>query len=190
MKECYLGRGVEMPEKSAAVSLHALFREEWEAHLADDPFFATVTGDRRYNDRLPEASEARFARRAEALRRFLDRVQHIDRQALSDDDRLNVDVFRRLKQEALAEIDFRTYLMPITRMGGFHTALAELSNLVMFDRLQDFEDYLARLAGLESYLEGETSLMRRGLAEGVTQPRAALQGAEASIDAFLTEDPE
>jgi uncharacterized protein (DUF885 family) len=38
------------------------------------------------------------------------------------------------------------------------------------------------------YADGEMGLMRRGLAEGITQPRLALEGTEASIDAFITED--
>src|SRR3989304_960555 len=61
-----------------AAELQSLFQEEWEAHLQDDPFFATVTGDKRYNDRLPEASEAQAERQAQRLRGFLSRLERID----------------------------------------------------------------------------------------------------------------
>ena len=154
---------------TSAADLHALFNDEWEAHLAADPFFATITGDRRYNDRLPEASEARYAREAEALRGFLDRLRQIDREDLSEADRLNYDIFRRLKQDALAEIEFRSYLAPIDRMGGFHTSLGELGNLVRFDRAKDYQDYLARLDGFAAHCAGQIGLMREGLRRGFTQ---------------------
>ena len=178
-----------MSEMTSATALRALFQEEWEAHLAFDPYFATVTGDRRYNDRLPEASEARYAREAQALRAFLDRLGRIDRAGLSEADRLNVDVFRRLKHDALAEIEFREYLAPINRMGGFHTFLAELTNLISFDRAKDYQDYLTRLDGFADHCAGQIGLMREGLRRGITQPRVALEGTQASIANFIVEDP-
>jgi uncharacterized protein (DUF885 family) len=170
-------------------ALQQIFREEWEAHLRNDPFFATITGDTRFNDQLPEASEAQAEREAEQLRQFLARLDRIDRQALSPGERLNFDVFRRLKQDALAELEFRVYRMPIGRMGGFHTVFAELSTFVRFDRLKAFEEYLARLAGFAALCEGEIGLMREGLRSGLTQPRPALEGTQGSITSFLVDDP-
>ena len=174
---------------TSAADLHALFLEEWEAHLAFDPFFATITGDRRYNDRLPEASEARYARQAEALRGYLNRLGRIDRKDLSEADRLNYDMFRRLKQDTLAEIEFGAHLAPIDRMGGFHTFLGELGNLISFDRPKDYQDYLARLDGFAAHCAGQIGLMRHGLRRGFTQPRLALEGTQASIAGFIVEDP-
>jgi len=102
-----------MPENESA-ALHALFHDEWEAHLEFDPFFATVTGDRRYNDRLPEASEARYAREAQSLHSFLSRLSQIDCAGLSEADRLNCDVFRRLKQDVLPELPpIQVSILPI-----------------------------------------------------------------------------
>jgi uncharacterized protein (DUF885 family) len=170
-------------------ALQQIFREEWEAHLRNDPFFATITGDTRFNDQLPEASEAQAEREAEQLRQFLARLDRIDRQALSPGERLNFDVFRRLKQDALAELEFRVYRMPIGRMGGFHTVFAELSTFVRVDRLKAFEEYLARLAGFAALCEGEIGLMREGLRSGLTQPRPALEGTQGSITSFLVDDP-
>lgn len=178
-----------MDERARAASeLHDLFREEWEAHLRDDPFFATVTGDTRYNDRLPDASETQAERQAARLRGFLQRLDRIDRGALSAKERLNADVFRRLKQDALAEIEFHTYRMPVSRMGGFHTVFAELATFVRFASVKTYEDYLARLAGFPALCAGEIDLMQEGLRSGITQPRAALEGAQASIEAFITQD--
>src|SRR3972149_6465690 len=115
-------QGVHMTDRGdPAGDLKAIFQEEWEAHLQDDPFFATVTGDKRYNDRLPEASEAQAERQAQRLRGFLSRVERIDRQRLSAKDRLNLDVFRQLKQVALHDIDPIFPRSRSSRMGGFHT---------------------------------------------------------------------
>jgi uncharacterized protein (DUF885 family) len=175
--------------RDPAGDLQAIFHEEWETHLQDDPFFATVTGDKRYNDRLPEASEAQAERQAQRLRGFLSRLEQIDRNRLSPQDRLNADVFRRLKQDALAELEFHVYRMPVSRMGGFHTIFAEMATFVRFVSVKAYEDYLARLAAFPALCAGEIELMQEGLRSGITQPRPALEGTQKSIEAFITEDP-
>ena len=51
-----------MPEPAnPSQALADLISEEWEARLKANPFLATHTGDLRYNDRLPDASEAGHA---------------------------------------------------------------------------------------------------------------------------------
>ncbi len=179
-----------MSPGEASADLVALFREEWETHLRNDPFFATVTGDKRYNDRLPEASEAQAEREAQQLRDFLARLARIDRGRLTEKDRLNYDLFGRLKREALREIEFHVYRMPVSRMGGFHTFFAELGTFIRFDGVKDYEDYLARLAGYPAFSQGQIGLMREGLRSGITQPRLALEGTQGSITSFLADDPE
>ncbi len=179
-----------MDTGKASVALHELFREEWEDHLRTDPLFATITGDKRYNDRLPEASRERYADEAERLRGYLKRLEAIEGGPLSDRDRLNADIFRRLKQDQLREIEFQTYLMPIGRMGGFHTFFAEVAGFVSFDREKDFEDYLGRLSGYREFQEGQVSLLQEGLRQGVTQPGVVLEGTQASVQGLAPSDPE
>src|SRR5205085_10885745 len=59
---------------SEAAALDKLFKDSWEAGLADDPLGASMLGDRRWNDRWPEytlaAVERRRLRREEELRRL------------------------------------------------------------------------------------------------------------------------
>jgi uncharacterized protein (DUF885 family) len=172
-----------------AVLLHTIFHEEWEAHLRRDPFFATVVGDKRYNHRLPEASEDEYQRQAAELRGFIDRLEKLDRERLTPTDQLNYDVFLRLKQDALAEIEFPVYRMPLTRLGGHHTLFAELSTFVSFDSERDYEDYLARLVGFAAFSQGQIGLMREGLRSGWTQPHPALEGVEDSIADFIVDQP-
>lgn len=177
------------PTHDTAVALRTIFEEEWEAHLRRDPFFATVVGDRRYNGMLPTASEAEFERQSAELRGFLGRLDGIDREQLSPADRLNCDIFRRLKKDALAEVEFPVYRMPLSGMGGYHTLFAELSTFVSFESEEDYEDYLARLAGFAVYSRGQIELMREGLRSGWTQPRPALEGVEDSISDFIVDEP-
>ena len=58
------------PSSQARKKLSALFEEEWEFRLREDPLFATSVGDHRYDDRLPSVSVADETGRAEERRRL------------------------------------------------------------------------------------------------------------------------
>lgn len=177
------------PSTDPTVLLHGIFQEEWEAHLRNDPFFATVVGDSRFNALLPVPDEAEYERQAAELRSFLHRLEALDRDLLTPADRLNLDIFMRLKRDALTEIEFPTYRMPLTRLGGHHTLFAELSTFIAFEAEKDYEDYLTRLTGFAAYSEKQIELMRGGLRSGWTQPRIALEGVEDSISDFIVVEP-
>jgi uncharacterized protein (DUF885 family) len=58
-------------QTTAGAALAGLAAEYWDQRMRADPIEATVTGDRRFDDRLPDYSPAAFARegaRAQALR--------------------------------------------------------------------------------------------------------------------------
>src|SRR5262249_61159692 len=58
--------------------LAALLTEHWERHLRANPLFATLIGDKRYNDRLDDYSEERVLADAESDRGFVARLEAID----------------------------------------------------------------------------------------------------------------
>lgn len=173
---------------TATDQLHQLLNDEWEFHLKEDPLFATDTGDHRYDDRLPSVTEADFQRRLDQARNFLDRSAEIDRAQLFRSDQLNLDVFRRVKQDDIAELEYRAYLMPIDRMGGFHTNFAELPNFLPFESLQNYENFIARLRGFKEYVAQYIDLMRAGIRSGYMPPAVALQPVPESIQPHLIED--
>lgn len=76
-----------------ARKLHGLFDAEWEWLLRDAPEAATSIGDRRYDDRLSDRSAAAWQQRREHARQTLAAIKAIDRAKLSDEDKLNYDLF-------------------------------------------------------------------------------------------------
>jgi uncharacterized protein (DUF885 family) len=170
---------------TATDQLQQLLTDEWEFRLKEDPLFATDTGDHRYDDRLPSVTEADFQRRLDQARSFLDRSAEIDRAQLTRSDQLNLDIFRRVKQDDIAELEYRAYLMPIDRMGGFHTNFAELPNFLAFESAQAYENFIARLRGFKEYVAQYIELMRAGIRSGYMPPAVALQPVPESIQPHL-----
>jgi uncharacterized protein (DUF885 family) len=175
--------------QSPADELKQLLHDAWEHDLREDPLLATQAGDRRYNDRLPSVTIADIERRAAADRKFLERLAAIDRAKLDRQGQINVDVFRRLREDGLHEFEHRGYLMPITNREGFHVFFADLPKQTPLDTEEDYANYIARLNAFKAYTDQHITLLREAVKQGFTLPAVVLRGFEKPITAHIVDDP-
>ena len=166
-----------------------LIADEWETRMMEDPLLATFTGDQRFNDRLPGMAEADFERRMGLMRGFLDRLAAIDREALPPSDHLDYDIFGRLLSNELRLLEFRTYRLPISKAGGFHTYFPELHLQVPLATVRDYENYIARLNAFHRYMDDHIEIMRIGLREGHVPARVTLEGVDGNLRPQIVDDP-
>ena len=85
----------------ARAELMSLLAEAWEFRLEENPLLATRVGDHRADDRLPSVAPGDFERRSAFGRRTLERLGRIDREALSEADRVSYDMFERVVSDEL-----------------------------------------------------------------------------------------
>src|SRR5690349_25028340 len=78
---------------SAPDQLHHLLDDEWSAMMRDDPLFATQSGVRQYDDRLPVVTRAAYDARAEQGPEFADRLSGVDGHALARPEQPDYDRF-------------------------------------------------------------------------------------------------
>jgi len=176
-------------QESAAAQLRRLFDEAWEFDLREDPLYATQVGDHRYDDRLPRATAADWTRRLEKEREFLKKLELIDAAQLAPRERMSREIFARLRQDQVAEYEFRAYLTPITNRSGFHVEFPELAKNLRFRSVRDYENFLKRLAAFGQYADDHIELMREGLRTGMALPAVALAAYEPPIKAQIVDDP-
>ena len=181
--------GPAMAQENASDRLHQLFEDVWEWRLQENPLFATSVGVHEYNDELPTVSVEAEQRRLKKERAFLKRLQAIDRRALSEEDRLNYDLFERVRERRIAEREVRDYLIPITNRSGFHVWFPQLADQMPLNTVADYEDYIARLNAFKRYAEQHIALMQTGLDEGYTLPKVVLNGTPATIRPQIVDDP-
>ena len=155
-------------EAEEGAKLSAIFDEEWEWSLKDDPTRATREGDYRYNDRLAETGLDAIKRRQQHDVEVLDKLEDIDCSKLSEADQLNYDLFLEQRKLKIEGHKYPGYLMPIHQRGGPQSRLVSLPEISPFRNLKDYEDYISRLNQIPSVLGGTTELMREGLKQGVT----------------------
>jgi uncharacterized protein (DUF885 family) len=176
-------------DNDATRALHKLFDEEWEWTMRENPTFASTLGDRRYNDRWEDAGLENVERQHQHRLETLKRLQTIPRARLSPADQLNYDLFRKdLDNEAEAH-RFKLYLLPVNQRGGIQTA-DELTELLRFQTVKDYEDWIARMRALPLYMEQTVALMREGAREKMLWPKVVEQRVAAQIDKQLVASPE
>ncbi len=178
-----------MAQDNAADRLHQLFEDAWEYRLQENPLFATSVGVHKYNDELPTVSVAAAQRQLKKERAFLKRLQAIDRSELSDEDRLNYDLFERVRERRIAEGEVRDHLIPITNRSGFHISFPQLADRMPLNTVADYEDYIARLNAFEQYARQHIELMQTGVNEGYTLPKVVLDGASETIRPQIVDNP-
>jgi uncharacterized protein (DUF885 family) len=168
---------------------HQLLDDEWEARMQFDPIYATLSGDNRYNDRLPHVTPADYQRRLANNRGYLARLEKLDRASLPAFEQLNYDIFHRELHDAIDEDRFGAYYLPLSKAGGFHLEFPELFAFVPLQTITDYENYIARLAGFHQMVMEYIELMLAGLAENFRPARQSITGLDASLGSQVVTDP-
>jgi len=167
----------------------ALLDEYWEWQLAEYPTFASSLGDTRYNDRWEDSSLAAIDQREQQVRTFLRRVYAIDRSALSSEDQLNHELFRRSLQDNVDEFQFNGHLMPFDHQGGVQN-LDSLTNSIPLRTVGDYDDWLARLEQIDTVIDQAIDLAEAGRKAGMMPPAVLMQRIPDQLAMQLVEEAE
>ncbi len=170
-------------EAGQADRLYALFSEEWQERIDRNPFMAVSAGVEGYGDRLPDVSQEAQDRFLQTDRGFLTRLQAIDRASLTQEDQVNYDIFHFVLKSRIDHAAFKPWRIPFLADAGFHIQLASSVEASPVSSVQDYEDYIGRLAGVGNYFDQQIANMRIGLADGFSQPQAILAKIAPSFKA-------
>jgi uncharacterized protein (DUF885 family) len=172
-------------DRTPDVHLSALFADYGEWQRREFPELAMARGDDRYADRITDNSLAAIERRHEDVKGFHVRLRAIDRAGLSDDNRLNHDLFDHLLRVAIEGHAFREFLMPVGGYFGPLKFIPQMHEKVRFERERDYVNYLQRLSQVPGFIDHLVDRMRRGAAEGRTPPRVVMAKTPKLVRALL-----
>jgi prolyl oligopeptidase len=166
----------------------ALLDEHWEWRLQNAPLMASMMGDRRFNREWTDLSIAAIEQRHRDARDFLRRAYAIDRDALSAEDRLNHELFRRLLQNNVDEFQFNGHLLPFGQRGGVQN-LDSTTDRLRLVTVEDFDDWLARLGSIDEVIDQTIALAERGRRTGMMPPRVIMERLPDQIAAQMVDVP-
>ena len=158
----------------ATDDFQALLDEHWEWRLQTAPLMASMMGDRRFNREWTDSSIAAIEQRHDDKREFLRRAYAIDRDALSEEDRLNHELFRRLLQNNVDEFQFNDHLLPFSQRGGVQN-LDGTTDRLRLVTVEDFDDWLARLGKIDEVIDQTIERAEAGRKAGLMPPRIIME---------------
>ena len=183
------GAPAAMAGADPGAQLNALFQSEWERGLRENPLNATYVGDHRYDDRWPDLSVDALEKYHAEDQAVLATLAAIDPAALTDADRLNRELFHRLYQDRVDSYAWGARYLPINQRGGVQLA-SELAGQIEFSTARDYQNWIARLDGIGTYVDQNIGLLRAGVRRGLVQSRIVMQRIPDQIAKQVVADPE
>ncbi len=156
--------------------LAALFEEYYDENAQLFPMTATVNGDNRFNDRLPNDGTRAFRDSlGRFYRKFQKRIGAFDRSKLSADDQTSLDVFNYELAISLEKLDFPYWQIPATQFEGLHLTMGQFGSgtgAQPFKTVKDYDNWLSRCAQFPAWADTAIANLRLGTASGWSMPRA------------------
>lgn len=173
-----------------ADDLHRVIADHWAWFLKSNPVYATSLGVHAYDDRLGDFSLAEQDRQAAQAALFIKRLDAIPAAKLSDEDRTNQAILRRILSEQIEANGFGERMITFTTLGSWYQSFAGLADQVPVRTRADFTSYLTRLAQFPGANAQQLAITREAVAAGYVQPCVALTGFETTITGVITAKPE
>jgi uncharacterized protein (DUF885 family) len=152
-----------------------LLREQWEYTLRSQPEFASILGDKRYNDRSADLSAAEVAHDARVARDFLKRFQAIDTAGFSDQEKISMALMVRSLRETVEDAASKNWEMPVTQISGWHLFAAQMPGYFSFATPKDYHDYAQRMRNLPRQFDDTIADMRLGMRDHLMPPKFLLE---------------
>jgi uncharacterized protein (DUF885 family) len=176
--------------ESRRKALNDLLNEQWEYTMRQNPLYASILGDKRYNDQLDDFSQQAIDANLEQERRFIARFEAIDTADFPDQEALNKRLIIRDLRIDLDSARFKPWEMPVDQMNGVHTNLPQLINVLPFDSVKDYEDFITRMKLFPRLFDQNIDHMRQGMADGLMPPRMLLEKVVTQSNAIGSMTPE
>jgi len=173
----------------AATRLHQIFDDEWQRTLTENPTQASQLGDRRYNKLWPDTSLNAIRASQAKTRDVLAAARAIDKSRFSDDDKLNFRLFEYQYEADVNEQRFQLHLLPVNQRGGLQDE-DSITDVLQFNTIQDYEDWIARLKAFPLYTARTMALMRQGITEKIVHPKIVMQRVPGQIRKQLVDQPQ
>ncbi|MEA2603457.1 MAG: hypothetical protein QOF89_4449 [Acidobacteriota bacterium] len=163
-------------------ALNKLLAEQWEYSLSHSPEFASILGDKRWNDQISDFSQAAIDADLAKTRDFLTRFQAIDTTGFPEQEALNKALMVRGLEEGLEGAKFKDWQMPINQISGIHLLAAQFPSMLTFTTVKDYDDLITRYKKFPRAFDQTIDHMRAGMAAGLMPPKFLLEKAVVQID--------
>jgi uncharacterized protein (DUF885 family) len=181
--------GPTTPEERTK-ALHALFHDYWEENLKREPEFASMIGDKRYNDQISDYSVKAINDWLAVEQDFLMKLAAVDSTGLSDQDKISRDLLLRDLEEDQESAEFKEWEMPVNQMDGIYATYPQLVAQLSFTDVKDYDDWIARLHLIPKAFDQVTANMSIGMDDKRVPPKYLLEKTLEQVKQLASQKPE
>ena len=158
-----------MTDVAVGSSVTDLADRFWQWVLSRQPIYATVLGDERYDDKLPDVSAEGRAEEVAALKGFLEDSKLIERDELDQEDAITLDMLQVVARIWRKQLDLRLYhFESMDQMSGPQALMGDLARFQRMDTPERVDRLIRRLELYPEYLAQNRANLLEGVAAGRT----------------------
>jgi len=172
------------PAATADERFKAIYSDEWKWRQQQFPGSDEEEREGSRNDSLPAVDAATQQQRLKYWDEVLRKLKALPATQLSDENKINLAVYRPQIENFSADIRLRIYEMPFNSDSQFWSDLGFMADKHLRDAKQARE-YIAKLNDVPRYFDENIANMRAGLRRGFSVPRAVLDGRDVSISTYI-----
>jgi uncharacterized protein (DUF885 family) len=154
----------------SSAGLRQTFINYWNWRLADEPELATRVGRTEHNARWQDWSKQARERRRAAREEFLRQIQYVSPGNLTLTEHLNADLLEYELKTALEAESALDLVQQVSQSDGLHNEVFEIVDQMPARTVGDYENIIARLRALPTYIDQSIELLREQLADHHAQP--------------------
>ena len=173
------------------VSEDIIFEEylatQWNKNLEDSPIFASLLGDKRFNQDITPNDLDYYQIRIIKLQDKKEKLKTFDFNKLNSDNKLNYKLLDLNLDNSLEASNYPSYYMSLNQRGGVQSYY-ETGDRLVYSSRSDYEDWLIRLSKYSDNINNTTNNLKEGLSKGYTQPKLITKQVITQIDNLLNSD--
>jgi uncharacterized protein (DUF885 family) len=162
----------------------------WDGLLEIEPTIGTQLGDDRYDDRLPDPTDAGRERAREFFEEMLTDLGQLDRGRMGLETRSALDVLEAGATRMLDDVRYRLdRFQAVTHLWGPGSFITDLGQMQRGDSPERRDKWLNRLRAFPAYLDAIGDIAREGVETGQVAPGLVVDRAIAQLERLLELDP-
>ncbi len=160
----------------SSTPVHGFADRAWDAFLEQEPLWATVQGDDRWDDRLGDPSSAGRADFMAMVEGWATAIEALQTDELSVEDAVTLGLMRAVVQRFRGAHALRLWQMEaLDQLNGPQTLVGELARFQRTDTPVRLQKLLARLAAYPGWMAAHRANVAEGVAAGRTAPAEVVE---------------
>ncbi len=157
----------------------------WDGVLERDPVSATILGDDRWDDRLPDLGAEGRAEDAAGYRAALADATQIDRESLEPEQVITHDMLTLVARTHLEALEQKQYQLAIDHIFGVQTLPVRVAQYQIAETPDQLERLVARFAAYPAAIAQTIETLREGVADGRTAASVPVRREIEQIERML-----